>query len=661
MRRLRLVSIALLVLSGPAAMTSPSAAGQKVEEDPLFAEISKVISASRYEQGIDEAPASITIVTAEEIRRFGYRTLADVLRNIRGFYVSYDRNYEYAGTRGFGRPGDYSNRFLVMVDGHTHNEKWTGGNSIGGDFGIDMDLVERIEIVRGPASALYGSSALFAVINVITKGAENLQGLNLKAMGGSFRTGGAGLTFGKTLGEEKGLILSASGLASSGQDLFYEEFDTPATNSGIAEGADGEMYGNLFGRYRVGDWTFEAKGNRRKKEIPTGSFGTLFADRGTVTTDGRSYAEARHSRITAGGAESSLRFYYDRVTYYGDYVYDYPPVTVNRDEGGARWAGAEYRWSRQAGRSHRLMAGAEYEYNLKVYQRNYDADPYFVRMDQEFRYFNYSGFVQDEIILHPKILLNVGVRRDRHQTFGQSTNPRAAFIFSPSRTTTLKALYGSAFRAPTIYELHYEDGGISIKPNPSLRPETIRTIELVWEQALWRRFSLVGSVYRYKIDDLITQITDPSDSLLQFRNVETVIANGLEAEVSGRTARGVWVSLSATQQRARDDVTDRRLTNSPERTALAGIAFPILKGRSDLGFQARYLSPRVTIDGDMTHSVYVGDLTFTSGTLWPWIDLSVGVRNLFDQQYGDPGGNEHLQDQILQDGRSYFLTLRHRF
>ena len=102
-------------------------------------------------------------------------------------------------------------------------------------------------------------------------------------------------------------------------------------------------------------------------------------------------------------------------------------------------------------------------------------------------------------------------------------------------------------------------------------------------------------------------------------------------------------------------------TNSPERTALASVAFPTLKGRSDLAFQTRYLSPRTTIKGDTTRSVYVCDLTFTSGTLWPLVDLTVGVRNLFDQEYGDPGGNEHVEDQIPQDGRAYFLIFRHRF
>jgi iron complex outermembrane receptor protein len=657
----------LALLAGAVLSVLPQAAGAQPSppapngDEALFADIPKVISASRYEQGVNEAPASITIVTAQEIRLFGYRTLAEVLRNTRGFYVSYDRNYEYAGTRGFGRPGDYSNRVLVMVDGHTHNEKWAGANYIGQDFGIDLDLVERIEIVRGPASALYGSNALFAVINVITKRAQDVEGLNLRAGGGSFGSGGAGLLFGKTLGEKGGLLLGASGHGATGQNLFYEEFNAPATNFGVAEDADGELSGALFGRLRLNDWTVEGKASRRKKEVPTGSYGTMFNDARNYTSDGRGFAELRRERITANGAETTARIYYDWIDYYGDYIYDNPPITVNRDEGGAQWAGAEYRWGKRATRRQRLVAGAQYEYSLKLFQRNYDEDPFLSRLDQEFRYFNYSAYAQDEITLAPRVLLNLGVRYDRYQTFGASTSPRAALIFSPRAATTLKLLYGSAFRAPTTYELYYEDGGISIKPNPSLDPEEIRTVEAVWEQGFRRRFSFVGSVYRYTIDDLISQVLDPADLLLQFRNAETVVAHGAEIEISGRLARGAFVRFSVTHQRARDDMTGQRLTNSPERTALASVAFPILTGRSDLAFQARYISPRLTLAGGETRAAYVGDLTFTSGDLWPWLDVSVGVRNLLDRDYGDPGAGEHVQDQIPQDGRSYFVALRHRF
>ncbi|MFQ5878511.1 MAG: TonB-dependent receptor plug domain-containing protein [Acidobacteriota bacterium] len=668
-------SLLLAVLPSPAAagpspeagretafMASGAAGPRASTEETLFAEIPTVISASRYEQGLDEAPASITIITAEEIRMFGYRTLAELLKYTRGFYVSDDRNYQYAGSRGFSRPSDYNNRILLMVNGHSTNEKWTGGSYIGNEFGIDLDLVDRIEIVRGPASALYGSNAVFAVINVITRGPEDMPGLNLKVGGGSFQTGMAGLFYGRALEGGDGLVLGGSGLAYGGQELFFPEFDDPATNSGVAdEEADEELFADLFGSLRAGNWTFEGKTNRRRKAIPTASFGTEFNDPDTFTVDGRAYLEARHQGITAGGAETSARVYYDRVVYYGDYIYDTPPLVVNRDEGGGDWIGAEYQVTKRLSPSHRLSAGAQYDYNFNIFQKNFDENPFALYLDQEFSFFNYSVYVQDEINAGPKLRFHAGARFDKWETFGDSVSPRAAVIYSPRRSTTIKALFGSAFRAPTIYELFYEDGGLSSKENPDLVPEEIETLELVWEQRLSRRFSMVASVYDYRMQNLISQFLDPADGLFQYRNLDRVRAYGMELEVFGRTPRGVFLRAAYAGQRAEDEATGLRLTNSPEHTLQASVAFPILGRRSSLAVQTRYMSERLTFNRNLTDEVYVTDLTFNSGSLWDLFDVSVGVRNLLDHEYGDPGGAEHAQDEIPQDGRTFFMLLRHRF
>lgn len=157
----------IAAVSGQAsAQVAGTDAGRMSIEDLLSVEV--VSTASKFPQEVREAPASITVISAADIRRYGHRTLNDVLRSIRGLYTSYDRNYAYVGVRGLSRPGDYNTRVLLLLDGHRLNDAIYDMAPIGTDYPIDVSLIERVEVIRGPASSLYGTSAFVAVINVVT-------------------------------------------------------------------------------------------------------------------------------------------------------------------------------------------------------------------------------------------------------------------------------------------------------------------------------------------------------------------------------------------------------------------------------------------------------------------------------------------------------------
>jgi iron complex outermembrane receptor protein len=151
------------------------------------------------------------------------------------------------------------------------------------------------------------------------------------------------------------------------------------------------------------------------------------------------------------------------------------------------------------------------------------------------------------------------------------------------------------------------------------------------------------------------------DMLLQFRNVDAIKAWGAEVEVAGRLASGPMLRFALTEQMTRDETTGRRLSNSPESNAHLALGIPVLRKRAEVALQGRYLSSRRTLSGGRSGRHAVFDLTLTSGDLWPWLDVQVGVRNLFDRDYSDPAAGEHLQDVIPQDGRTYFVSMRHRF
>src|SRR6186713_873390 len=178
--------LALIVLLAP----SPAAEAQQPLpelslEELMRLDTGRVFGASERLQPVTEAPASVSFITAEEIARYGYRTLADILRGVRGMYVTDDRNFSLIGTRGFAKPGDYNSRVLLLVNGHRVNDNIFGQAEIGAEFGLDPATFERVEIIRGPASSLYGDSAFFAVVNVITKTGAAIDGTTVTYETGS--------------------------------------------------------------------------------------------------------------------------------------------------------------------------------------------------------------------------------------------------------------------------------------------------------------------------------------------------------------------------------------------------------------------------------------------------------------------------------------------
>jgi iron complex outermembrane receptor protein len=628
-------------------------------EQLMEVEVETVYGASGHTQRVTEAPSSVSIITQSDIRRYGYRTLADILRSVRGFYISNDRTYQYAGSRGFSRPGDYNTRLLLLVDGHRMNDSIYNTAAIGNDFILDVDLIDRVEVIRGPGSALYGNNAFFGVINVITKRAVAYNGFEVSGAAASYDTYKERATYGKQYANGLEMLVSGSYARSRGQSLYFREFDAASTNHGRADSGDYEKSGNVFADVRYRDLDVRAAYMSRNKGIPTASYGTVFNDNNTEVTGQRAYLDVKYRKEIDATTNVGARLFYDYGRYNGTYMFDYPPVTANRDLAEGKWWGGQVEAAKRLFDRHAVMIGIEYEDFYSQRQRNYDRNPYASYLNDSRGSYVWAARIQDEFSILDNLVLNAGVRYDYYKTFGSTTNPRAGLIYRPFSGTSLKLLYGQAFRAPNAYELFYHDGGITQKPNPDLRPETIKTYEMIVEQYVKNyRFSLSG--YRYTIDNLITLTQDPADGLRVFRNVGEIDAEGVEFEVEAKWRSGIEGRASYALQQAEDRGSGRSLTNSPKNLGKLNVHVPIYRGLST-GIELQYTGPRRDLQGGNAGGYTVANVTLLAREIVRNLEISGTVYNLFDKRYGDPVSSEHLQPVIIQDGTAYRLKLTYRF
>lgn len=624
----------------------------------------QVYSASMYLQDDREAPSSVTVITADQIRQFGYRTLADALRSVRGFDVTYDRNYTNVGVRGFSRPGGYNDQVLLLVNGHRFNDNVYNSAQIGTEFPLDVALIERIEIVRGPSSSLYGASAFLAVINVITKSAQTAAGLEL-----SFEAGGFGSYQGRsTLGGTyhgvdalfSGTIYDSAGPAH----LFFPAFDSPATNNGIADNADSDSSRSFYGSLHFRHFTLEALASTRQKSIPTASFGQVFDDPRSETTDSSGHLDLRYNRAISQDAEFNASVYYDRALYHGVYVYSpvagFDTDVLNEDASRGDCLGVNARITKTLWQMHKITIGAEFRDNLRQDQTNYNLNPFQPVLDDQRSSREWAVYVQDEFTIAKGLILYAGLRHDQYQTFGGTTNPRLALIYSPKQRTTFKLIYGQAFRPPNIYELYYGDH-ISLEPNPHLSPETIRTEELVWEQNIGANFRISASGFANQFTDLINQQTDANTGLLVFTNSESVHTRGLELALGGEMHSGVQGHVSYTLQRTEDPSTGLGLADSPAQLAKVNIAIPIARRRFATGFELQYTDSRKTVAGTQVSSYVTSNISISSREFGKGFRLSGSVYNVFNSPYSDPVGPEIVGSIVQQNGRDFRIQLSRAF
>jgi len=620
------------------ACAATVAAQNAGDEKALFGDLPSVEAVSLHAQTLAEAPANVTVITAADIREYGYRTLAEALASVAGFYVTYDHQYHYVGVSGISLPGDFNTRFLVMLNGHPLTDNIYNSNGFfGQDFGLDMDLVERIEIIRGPTSALYGSNGILANINVVTRSPVDAQKLQVSA---ETDTGGErklALRSGVYLGHGANLLVSASVFNNTGVGI-----------------ADGERGYHTFAQLIWHNWSFTGYFNSRDKQAPLGVGSSLMYDPGQSVIDSRNFVSAVYRR-SAGPGELQWQTSYDSYRYRDRFDYPGPGdgIDAEHDINQGDWLDLQVTYDLPLGSTGPLTVGVSGSWDLRAEQYN-------LVDGARLNYSNHpqrgaAFFAQQEWKLSPKWQFYGGVRWDDNRYYGRALSPRAALVYRPSARTTYKLVYGRPFRNPSAFEQFYNDGGLSYAPAPSLRPEIADTLEASVERRIGGNWTMVVRGYHYRIGRVIDAVTLASGAQ-QYQNTGNVTTRGAEFTLADKLWGRVDISGSSSFGEAHAGAPAERLPNSPAiiSKARAGVPLGNGQGRGFLAGSLQYFSSRYTWTGAPLGGAAVADFTVTAH-LSRRFDLQAGVRNAFDKRYEDP---VYLDvDRITGDGRSAFLRL----
>lgn len=629
---------ACLALARPVAATS-EASGLGLESLLNM----EVVSASRFPQRVREAPASVRVIEAAEIRAHGWRTLADILDSMPGLFVSSDRLYSYLGVRGFIRPSDYNTNYLILLDGLPLNDNIYNQAYLGSEFIIDTELIDRVEFVPGPGSSVYGANAILGVVNVITRSGRQERGGRLGIAAGSAGEVGLRVSQGDaTPGRD--WLLSASHGESDGVKMVL-----PGTKD-VTRRTDRERVDRAYGKYGSGDFSLALAISERERQLPAGAFATVVDDPLDRIRDRQFSLGMRHEHEYEPGLTVALRANIGASDYRG--IYTYEDDLVSPDISHGRWIGLEARAVDLRMPGHKWLYGIDAQYDWRQDQRNYDIEPYAVYVDDKRDGSRYGVYAQDEVRVGTW-LLNLGARYDRYSSFGGELSPRLALIHEQSPTTLWKLVYGEGIRAPSVFEMHYGslEPDAVYKGNSDLQPERMKTLELEWQHESGSGLLVSASLFKQHIDDLITQVEDMDDGKLYFTNLGSVSLHGIEFAADKRFDNGARLRGALSFHHAEDADTGERLTHTPRLLGKLDLVWPL--GEWRLAAELRHVGRRPTNTG-AADAYTLANLALTGGHVAGGT-LSVRVHNLFDSHYEDPVGEEFSQETLPRERRGASL------
>ena len=432
-----------------------------------LAPVHEVTAVSRYAEQVEDAPSSVTVIDGQELRAFGYPTIAEALRGVRGVYTLNDGAYQSIGVRGIGQPNDYGNRVLVLSDGQPLNDNLLNSSYVGSDGRADLHDVERIEVMRGPGLAalrhrrvLRRHQPRHAPARRAEQRTHRLRDLR-RRRGPRARRLPLQLRAGQgRLGQRLGSRLQRRRRIHPGPQ--------PRRQHDAHHGARRRPL--LLRRHRrpllVGPVHRPVVLPHPRAAHPRRRLRHGGGRPAHAVHDTRYMLEARFEKQLGEYVDLLVRAHANRYTFLGDYVTDPAPAPPHEEHYYGTWFGVEARAAVKPRPWLRLTAGGEGQFDPQASLQGCcvkGAD--YLNLNQPYNFG--AGYLVAEGTPVRWLHASVGARVDGYSTFGAILVPRAAIVFKPPTGTAIKIMGGRAFRAPSIYELYYTDG---VSQVPGLEP-----------------------------------------------------------------------------------------------------------------------------------------------------------------------------------------------
>mgnify|MGYP001570089007 CR=1 FL=1 len=663
-------------------------------------------------QPIAKAPAVASVITAQQIQNMGAKDIDQILETVPGLHVSrdvigYNPFYIFRGVY-----AGFNPQVLMLINGIPLTNLFQGDRNVVWG-GMPVESIARIEVIRGPGSALYGADAFAGVINIVTKGPEEIEKNSAGAGIGNFGTREIWLA---AKGETGEMAYSAV-IELGGTDGTDEKIESDAQS--LLDFISGTSVSNAPGSVNRSQQNIDIRlealykkmrfrlGSQIRKDIGDGAGAAETLNPTNKFASQRfnfdfTYTEAELFKDTSLEFQASYLDTSQEVE--GDFIL-YPPGSTGPflDPFGAPIFGpfpdgvignpeifenhirASLRLDHKGIKHHNLSMGSGYyhgEIDKVTEEKNFGINPdtllpilpgdplvdvsdtllVFLTEDQRE---NHYLFFQDVWLLDNDWELTAGIRYDNYSDFGSTINPRIALVWSTSYKLTTKFLYGEAFRAPSFAQTRAINNPL-ILGNLNLKPEEIESYELAFDYRPNYQLTLNTNFFYYNWTDIIQFVPDSSGSTRTAQNAGEQTGYGMEFEVNWSATENLSVTSNFSIQNSTDETMDVPAAKSPEKQFYLRADW-ILPRDWRVNMQANWVMDRNRVFGDLRPQIddyIVVDLSVRK-RLRKSFELGLTVNNAFDEDAREPSANAvpmpFIPNDLPLSGRTILGEIRYSF